>query len=183
MPTFDSLLHTPGTDNMPGLAQRAFFAFADDILTWPTVTDPATDAAGRVRLSGNFVMKTDKEFFEAYCTKNKGNVKAEIQGETDCKSFKVSGKLFYPHTDENARAAAADLKNAPIVAIFLEPSGDRIVVGSQLNPAEVKPSINYGESVTGEKGLILEVEADSNVPGYTYNGTIILSGSTEPAIS
>lgn len=183
MGNFSDLTHTPGVDNMPGLAQRAFFAFAADVATWPAVAAVPSDAAGRVRLVGNFAMVTGKKFFEAYCTKNKGGAKAEVQGEMDCKSFKVTGKIFFPHTDENARAAAADLKNAALVVVLLEPDGSRIVLGSKNLPANASPSVNFGESVTGEKGVTFEFEADSNVPGYTYKGIIPLTAGDEPAIS
>jgi hypothetical protein len=183
MPTFSDLTHTSGSDNMPGLAQRAFFAFVADIATFPTVAATPANAEGRVRLTGSYVMESGKKFYECYTTKNKGNAKSEPQGELDCITFKNTGKLFFPHTTENARAAAADLKNASVVVIFLEPDGSRIVFGSKNNPASVKPMVNYGESVTGEKGVTFEFEADSNVPGYTYNGAIPLTDGDEPAIS
>lgn len=179
---FENLLHTPGVDNMPGMAQKFYFAFGSDIASWPTIpANPAT-AAARVNVTGNFAMVASKYFFEGYSSKDKSSLKGDGQGEVDCKSYKVAGKVFYPHLDENALAFAADAKNASGAIIMLEPNGTRILIGTELNPATFKVSVNYGDKATSEKGITIEFEADMNVPGYHYKGTIPLSATvTVPA--
>ena len=180
---FNDLLWEDGKDNMPGFTETSYISFRGDIATYPTLNANPTTAAEKIRLNGNFAMNTDKKFLQVYSTKNKATAKAEGQGEDDCKSFKNSGKLFYPGTEEECLAFAASIKNQRGVVVMIEPSGERKVFGTKLLPVYFKVSIAYGETVTGAKGMTLEWECDSNEPGYTYHGVIPITGGDLPAIS
>jgi hypothetical protein len=175
---FGNLLFEDGTDNMPGFTEIAYIAFRGDIATYPTLNQSPTTAAEKIRLNGEYVMEAGKKFWQFYSTKNKSSAKSDAQGEDDCRSFKNSGKLFYPGTQEECLAFAASIKNQRGVVIMVEPSGERKVFGTKLLPVYFKVSIAYGETVTGAKGMTLEWECDSNEPGYTFRGSIPVTEGT-----
>jgi hypothetical protein len=180
---FSSLTWNDSLENMGGFTSVAYFAALQDILTFPGLSESPSSDAEFVRLGGNFTMKPDKYFIEIYVTPETASLAANNQGEIDGQSFRMEGEYFYPGNKTDCRAFARKINNTRGVLIFVDPDGDRTVIGTDKFPCYFKPSLNYGKAAADRKGLTVAFFQNHFAPGLEYNGSIPLSGSTIPAIS
>lgn len=182
--SFGDLLFEDEPENMGGFTSIAYIAISRDIQTYPSVpSNPSTDEECTT-LVGDYVMKTDKNFFQFYSTPGTAGVMSESQGELDAKSFKIKGELFYPGTSKEATALARKLNNAHGVVIMTDPNtGKRMNYGTSELFVTFSASVNYGKAHADRRGVTVTFETDSFVPAWFYEGEIPLSGSTLPAVS
>lgn len=173
-------------EGMGGFSTIAYFAAWEDIETWPTLpsgTGTSLTDTQLVTLQGHFVMKATKHFIKVYVSPDTADFKASNQGETDGQSFRNEGEFFVPGTDVASRALARKLNNSRGVLIMVDPSGDRVCIGTESFPCFFKPSISFGKAAADRKGLTVTFFQNHYVPGLIYNGSIPLSASLVPAIS
>jgi len=180
---FTALTFSDSLENMGGFSGTAYFAPLQDILTFPTLDDSPSSDNEFVKLSGTFVMQTGKYFTPVYITPETASLAANSQGEVDGQSFRLEGEFFYPGADNQCRAFARKINNSRGVLILIDPSGDRVVVGTDKFPAYFKPNINWGKAAADRKGLTVSFFQNHFAPGLSYNGVIPISGGSVPAIS
>lgn len=175
--------YVDGEENMGGFGVVAYLALASDITGWPTEATAPTTLAEMVILTGNFTMDTNKYFLKILVPPDTLTNDPEGQGEPGGRSFKNKGKFFLPGFDSENRGLARRLNNSRGVIIIPTDDGYRLMMGSETRPVQFMPSGKSGTKASDAKGFEFSYENDSFAPGYTYNGTIALSGSTLPAIS
>jgi hypothetical protein len=175
-----------GREAMGGYTSLAYLAVLSDIDTFPTEPDVETITAVNQAavLTGNFAMETGKHFYEVRVKPRSLQFTPEGQGETGGKSFKTKGQFFIPGIDADSMGLARFLNNKYGVLIIPDPSGKhRICIGTKNLPCEFSATGEGGASPADAKGITINFEADSFAPGWIYNGSIALDGSTVNAIS
>lgn len=172
-----------GDENMGGLGVICYFGAYSHIATWPTFTENPSTKDTAIQSIGNFGMVSQKYFIKLYCNRYP-ELSPESQGEhIGGKSFKLTGKVTVMGFKKDERFLARVLNNSQGVFIFMNDDGDRIAMGTQYRPAQFKLIGKTGAAAADMVGFEIEISADSHIPGYEYNGSIPLSGSTIDPIS
>lgn len=172
-----------GDENMGGLSVVGYFIPYSHITAWPSLTENPASENELVQASGNFTLAASKYWIKLY-GKKYPQLTPESQGEhVGGKSFKCTGEFGIIGFKKGERALARIMNNSQGVFIFLNDDGDRIALGTEHRPATFNIKGHTGASASDPIGFDIEVSADSFIPGYEYNGTIALSGSTLPAVS
>lgn len=188
---YDSLNYCPGQATLPGIRRRVYFINVADIVTWPTKTK-ATDNGATMeamgKLSGNFVLASNKKWKSIDGLVAKGNVTSEQQGEAPSRTFLNTLTLVSARTDASAAGLCAALLNEQFVFLAQQQDGKFRLVGSKEFDVTINPSLAVGEGVTGEAGTTVEVQAPDTVPAPFYPGTIEtedgdISGETGEPVS
>lgn len=175
--------YADGDENMGGFGVTAYIALASDISAWPIEYSAPDSLEKMVKLHGNFAMVAQKYFLKIQVPPDTISNDPEGQGEPGSRSFKNKGEFFIPGLDSETRGLARRLNNSRGVIIIPTDDGFRLLIGSENRPVQFMPSGKSGKKASDVKGFVFNYENDSFAPGYTYNGSIPLSGSTLPAVS
>ncbi len=172
--------------NIGGIAQDHYYAFADDIKTWPVGLNPDfADASltkfgdlASLKSTDVFVMQTGKYFYKLPCTLEEGQLKTTMVGPIGAKAFENTGMLANPANLEDFTGLCAYAANKSVVFLIKELNGTYKVLGTQEYPAQV----DAYESTNGAKvsdGNIQKITVKSYgcIPPPNYTGAIPL----EPA--
>lgn len=176
---FADLPWTDNKKNMAGIKTIGYYAPVSEIDNFPELPSNPTSAAEEVTLEGSpgFTFAVGKFFRKLYLTFETSEIKDDNQGERDGQSFKHTAEFFFPGTEAEALAFAANVNNTGMVFIFEEVSGgNRRVIGSKAIPAMVKCSFTTGKAVTDRKGMTVTVEGYGYTPAPLYDGVIRLDG-------
>lgn len=176
---FDLLKTT--IENPGGCSTEWHWAFWDEIMTFPTL--PAIDAAGdpdtKAIYTGNFTMKTGKQFYKGYGTLDTVSVEDESVGPYDSKSWKNIFKCEHPGVKKLLAGWLRMVQNRTIVIIAKDASGTMRVVGNEIFGA----NLSEGKASTGAKvedgnKASLAFESYGPCPSPIYTGTIPLTPAT-----
>lgn len=165
------------SDNMGGLTQRAYFARLSDFLSLKTPVVSPTTPAEMVAITATHTFKTGKCFKQLYCTMDKGQLEAKTQGDTDGKSLKLEGKLFYPGSLAEAHGFASLCKNDNFVILAEHPdsaANGYIQTGTEMFPAKIDPEFTTATNSSGVKGYMFTFYAMS-ARVYVYSGAVTLT--------
>lgn len=156
-------------DNDAGLASKHYYARVNDILTFPAVPDTPTSYADKVTVSDDFVMKTGKAFKSIYCTLEKGELKSEMQGGRDGKSFMNMADFYHPGTSPDLLGFMETIKNEDVVILVKEITGQVRIVGRADLPANLESATGTsGKAIADEKGFTFTVKSIGGIaPVYT----------------
>lgn len=95
--SFGPVLWPAGADNMGGYKGRIAFIPETSVSVVPTLPKEAKATADFVTATGAFTfLESGGKPTPIYATRATVGYKAESQGETDCKSYKISGEFFHP---------------------------------------------------------------------------------------
>ena len=163
--TFGSMLWDSGSDNMGGYKNRILFIPDSAVSATPLIPKVKAADADYVTASGAFTFKTTGETpTPIYATRATVSYKADIQGETDCKSYKISGEFFHPGNKIDAAAFARKVCNTPGYLIIESPDGQQQIVGQPGLPCTVSASFDGGKAPADKRGWTFTYEADSMAP-------------------
>lgn len=180
---FTDLLWTQGKDNMGGLLGKAYYCPVEDLTTpLPTL------AADGVSLTGDFVCKSTKRFYEIYCTRGTGKLDDNAVGERDGKSREIMVDLFIPGAVKEVEAFKRKIQNTPVVVIVSDTDGNYRVLGVVALGAEGAEVVSlampaYLESAAGttgaagtdRRGTTFQFKAEAPHAALFYGGTIPLT--------
>jgi hypothetical protein len=169
----------PGGCNPGGIAQRVYFAYHEDVKTWPTKPDleTVTDLEDLALLTGDIAMNTGKRMWELYLTDETGEFKIEMVGEKDGKSFVEHLSLFHPGLTKKVIGFINSAKNANLVFIVEDGSGQLYLMGDAGTPATLAASpdgIGTGKATADRRGASLEFTWKT-CNAYVYEGEIPLT--------
>jgi len=175
----DNYLNEAEPENMGGFDSVSFICPSRNIKTWPKLAkNPTTDQEVAV-YTGSFECVQGEGFIQVYSTPGKTGYAAESQGDTDGKSFAIKGTLFQPSLGVEPIALARKINNAHGVIIMTDGENNRYAVGTRGRPARFSASANAGNTAADPKGITIEFECDSHLPGTRYDGPIPLIGGDE----
>jgi hypothetical protein len=165
-----AITYPQGRFNPAGVT-RVLYAFAEDILTFPTLADSETALtfASLVEYDGPIVMKTGKQFFDLYCTLEEGEIKTGMAGPRDGKGFENTLEISFPGNDANFLGYKASLANRQVVFIVKEKNGIVRVVGSLEDPAYMETDdATSGKKIADGRKSIITFKDSKSTPAPIY---------------
>lgn len=154
----------------PGGTVKVYYAFKEDIDSFPVLADPetATTFESLVEYDSPIVMKSGKQFFELYCTLETGEIKSTLVGNRDGKGFENTMEISFPGSEAEFLGFQAASANRELVFIVIEKNKKARVLGSLEDPA----TFDTNEASSGK------TVADSRASVMTFKA----SGATAPPI-
>jgi hypothetical protein len=183
---FDTFEPNDGDENMGGFGQLAYLALRSHVSSYPAIPQPddPTTLEELVALTGDFGFNTGKHFIPIFVAPGSLFASPESQGEyPGAKSFAIKGGFTIPGMKGKQRAMARIFNNSYGYLVVPQEDGTRMCYGTELHPLHFTPKGDSGKKAADSKRFDVEFATDSFVPGYTYNGVIVLDGSTLPAVS
>jgi len=165
-------------ENPGGCAQEWYWAFWEDILTFPTLPaiDAAVDLNTMASLTGTFVMKQGKKFWKGYGTLDTVSLEDEMVGPYDSKSFKNIFKCEHPSVKALLAGWLRVVANKSLVIIVKDANGVMRVVGNSNFPASMSESkSSTGAKVEDGNKSSLAFESYNVCPAPIYTGTVPLT--------
>ena len=178
---FAELKWADGKANPSGIKPRIFVAPKSHIASFPKVVASPTTPAQHVTLDGDYVMASGKTFYEVYSTQGKGMVDSEPIGEKDHKMFKNKFVGKFPDLSDEAKSMAKSYLNSNCVVVVGLPHETEhrwVVIGEEDFDTTASFTLKSGDVGGSEKGLFMEVTAESFNPLPSYKGEIVLPGGT-----
>lgn len=161
---FAPLLWPAGSDNMGGYKGRIAFIPESGVSVVPALPKEPKVDADFVTATGAFTfIKSGDKPTPIYATRATVGYKAEIQGEADCKSYKITGEFFHPGSKIEAAAFARQICNTPGYLI-IEDSEKQQLVGQEGYPCTISASFDGGKAPADKRGWSFTFEADSVAP-------------------
>lgn len=181
---FQSLEHDENTCNMAGISTVVYVTRTSDIISWPELAANQVLPENLVDLIGDFTLKPGAFFYSFYSTQELGEFNSAVEGPRDGEYFKISGNFFYPNTSKRALGLSVMFKNADVVIIVKEFSGNgqMRVIGSKDLPARIKPSEASGKAFSDQKGITFNIEASSCKVPLVYNGTVLTEAGADNTV-
>ena len=162
--SFGPVLWPAGADNMGGYKGRIAFIPETSVSVVPTLPKEAKATADFVTATGAFTfLESGGKPTPIYATRATVGYKAESQGETDCKSYKISGEFFHPGKKVEAAAFARQICNTPGYLI-IEDNESQQLIGQPGYPCTVTASFDGGKAAADKRGWSFTFEADSPAP-------------------
>ena len=150
--SFGPVLWPAGADNMGGYKGRIAFIPETSVSAIPTLPKEAKATADFVTATGAFTfLESGGKPTPIYATRATVGYKAESQGETDCKSYKISGEFFHPGKKVEAAAFARQICNTPGYLI-IEDNESQQLIGQPGYPCTVTASFDGGKAVLHFRG-------------------------------
>lgn len=161
---FAPVLWPAGSDNMGGYKGRIAFIPEMAVSKTPLLPAKPSATADYVTAAGAFeFIKSGDKPTPIYATRATVGYKAEIQGETDCKSFKITGEFFHPGKKVEAAAFARQVCNTPGY-LLIEDGESQQMVGQPGYPCMIAASFDGGKAPADKRGWSFTFEADSTAP-------------------
>lgn len=151
--SFGPVLWPAGADNMGGYKGRIAFIPETSVSVVPTLPKEAKATADFVTATGAFTfLESGGKPTPIYATRATVGYKAESQGETDCKSYKISGEFFHPGKKVEAAAFARQICNTPGYLI-IEDNESQQLIGQPGYPCTVTASFDGGQGGGRQKRI------------------------------
>jgi hypothetical protein len=171
-----------GHENMGGTAGKMFFLPIEDVDE--AASTVAVDPDG-VTLTGDIVPKSAKKFIEIYHTRGTGELRDELVGERDGKSYENMVEFFFPGSKKEISAFKKAVANTPGILICQDTNGNQRIIGvAILNgtaisygfPAylESAPSTS-GKASSDRKGTTFTFKAEAPHDALFYEGVVTLT--------
>ena len=161
---FAPVLWPAGSSNMGGYKGRVAFIPESAVKTVPALPADPSQTADYVTATGSFTfIASAGKPTPIYATRATGRHKAEIQGATDCKSYKITGEFFHPGNGIEAAAFARQVCNTPGY-LLIENNDHQLLIGQDGLPCTVSASFDGGKAPADKRGYSFTFEADSESP-------------------
>jgi len=170
--------------NMGGIAQKVYYGWWDDVLTWPTKPSNPADVEANATLTGDLVMKAGKRLFELYLTDDTGEFEIETVGELDGKSFVTHLRLFHPGLKKKILGFMSAIKNENLVFIVQDNDDQYYLMGDAVRPAIFNgspDSAGTSRETAGRRGMSMEfIYKTANI--HVYGGTVPLTEAASGSV-
>lgn len=177
--TLEDIEFAEGSNNTPGLIQSVMFIPLSIIVKdrFPKVKQPDPTGAGvladLVTVTGDIFLKTGTKPTTIYLTDETGELKDEIQGELDGKSFSNMLEFLHPGEGDDIRGFAAYIKNNSGIFVVRSKEDKQFLFGSMLSPAKlVTGPGTMGKATKDRKGRTFTFKFDAGYPTPTFTGRV-----------
>ncbi len=177
-----NILYPQGRLNPGGIAGYIYYAFEEDILSYPAALTPDTetavsfDAVGSVPIADPFVMKTGKCFYQLYCTLETGEVKFSMVGVRDSMSFENTVEISFPGNEAEMIGFLALAANRRIAVVVPEQNGKLRVIGHPKFPAQIATAEGTsGKAVADGRATVITIKAAAGTPAPIYLAPVPLT--------
>jgi hypothetical protein len=158
-----------------GLLGIAYYAFAEDILVWPTLPAIPADFAASATLEGDFVMKPGKYFSMLESELEMSEYKGEGQGIVS--SLSATGRHTFRQVAPSEQLAGFvnACKNRRVALVFEGYDGKRRLLGKQSWPARMASfEEGTGQKLADDRYITFVMDAGGALPFY-YEGDLPLA--------
>lgn len=155
----------------PAGTTRFWYAFQEDIESFPTLADPETAVSleSLIEYDAPIVMKTGKQFHELYCTVEEGELKAEMVGPRDGKGWSNSVDISFPGSTPEFLGFLAASANRNLVIIVEEKNKQIRVLGDLSDPASLDAApLTSGKKIEDGRIGALTFKASAGTPPPIY---------------
>ena len=166
-----NIIYPQGKLNPGGIAGYIYYAFEEDIASYPEAilvdTETATtfDALVTIPLADPFVMKAGKYFHKLYCTLETGEVKFSMVGVRDSKSFENSVEISFPGNEAEMLGFLAAGANRRLAVAVPEQNGKVRVIAHPNFPAQIDTAEGTsGKAVADGRATVITIKASSGTP-------------------
>jgi hypothetical protein len=168
--------------NIGGLASEHYWAFADEIKTYPDGLNPDLDAATSfealltLEATDLFEMQAGKYFGTIPCILEEGQLKSTMVGPLDSRAFENTGTLANQGNDDELKGHAVVAAGRPIILLMRENNGSLKVLGTKEYPAQLDTFewTNGGKVADGNLQKYA-FKSNGKIPSPTYTGAIPLA--------
>ena len=180
---FAPVLWPAGSSNMGGYKGRVAFIPESAVSKVPALPESPSEAADYVTAAGSFTfINSGDKPTPIYATRATVSYKADIQGETDCKSYKITGEFFHPGNGIQAAAFARQICNTPGY-LLIENNDHQLLIGQDGLPCTVSASFDGGKAPADKRGYSFTFEADSESPMIVMGTPIDIAALMSGAVS
>lgn len=186
IPTLTPILKGSVKNRMGGNQSILYILPANLVATEPELpANPASDKE-KVTAAGSwtFTDATVKGFRKVELQTDSAGFNFETVGPDDCTIFKQAVSANLIGLEDDVNALIADSNSEEYVAVMLERSKRRKMIGSKAYPFKMKFKMNESKKI--EDGLLVgvEISAYSNVPILRFDGIIpVHPDANVPAIN
>jgi hypothetical protein len=177
-----NIVRNATSNNIAGTMLDHYYAFEEDILSYPAALTPdflaATTFGQLVTIPDDdpFIMKTGKCFHTLPCTPDEGKIKSTLVGPTESMAFENSADFGNAGNNDPLRGYIAYTANKKQILIMRELNGTLKVVGTQGYPAIYKSAeASNGGKVSDGNTLKHSLVSYSVVPCPTYLAAVPLT--------
>ena len=180
---FESVEMCYGQKNIPGICRVVYAIPMRQIVKWPKLPSHEDMADGDtseklVTITESFVLAEAAKWLKLDIIQEKSPVSFEPQGEQYSGTFLNKATLKLAAHGKVATAFCAQVLNESMAYLVQEKTGAYRLLGAEFLDTVTKPSGNFGESVTGDSGMTLEITATDKVPAPYYEGEIVTEDGT-----
>lgn len=169
---YEDIKKCQGKKSYPGVRAYVFGISKYDIQAWPTLPAAPKTPKETVIYIGNFVLAADKKWHYLGMVTDEGQLQTESQGTEGSKTFKVTGTILMPGTEEDVTGYIDQANNDNMVYLFVQRNGKARVCGCEAFDATLTLSQDTGKAVTDTNGTTVSVEATDPHPAPFYPGKI-----------
>lgn len=174
----DEAINCADIDNVGGIVQEVYIAFASDIATWPSLPEPESESpmslAAAGAWNGDIAQKTGKKFVKLNFTDETGTFTITQQGEQGAESYLYQLDISRSKMNEVIFGFENAVRGRKLVIIVKDKNGVCYLMGDKLNAAKM---IAADASTTGTA-----VTDKNNVPlrfTYACPRKLVYKGDTE----
>lgn len=172
-----------GKKSLPGIRPYVYGISKRDIVKFPTIDSKPKDLKDVAVYKDDFVLASDKKFHKVGIIPNQGQLQVESQGAYGSKTFKITGKVLIPGTEEEASGYIAEVNNDDMIYLFPQRNGKIRVLGSESFSPELTLSQDSGQGATDTNATTIQIEVTDEYPAPFYPGKIetedgTISGAT-----
>ena len=185
---YQDLPFCSGKKSLPGVRGYVFGISKRDILVYPKMPAAPASLAEKAKYVGDFVLAADKKWHRIGMIPNEGQIQVESQGTYGSKTFKCTGTIVIPGTEEEATGYIAEANNDEMIYLFVQRNGKARMIGSEAFTPELSLSQDSGKAATDTNSTTVSAVADDEYPAPFYPGKIEtedgeISGETGLAIT
>lgn len=168
------ILHTPGEENMPGLAQEIYYTEWENITGWPA---PAAAPASQSVYLGAFTFATGTCWNRWYSTLETAELESKQVGERDCKNYESTITWKTPGSRAEILDSLGMVKNRNLVFIVREAgTGKMRMIGNKLFGASIEDGGEKGGMKgTDYKGFSMKAMSRHYNPAPIIDNAVVIS--------
>ena len=117
---YQDLPFCSGKKSLPGVRGYVFGISKRDILVYPKMPAAPASLAEKAKYVGDFVLAADKKWHRIGMIPNEGQIQVESQGTYGSKTFKCTGTIVIPGTEEEATGYISSANNDEMIYLFVQ---------------------------------------------------------------
>lgn len=169
---YEDIKKCQGKKSYPGVRAFVYSISKSDIVSWPTLPEAPKSLEEAAKYVGNFILAAEKKWNLIGMVTDEGQLQAESQGTEGSKTFKVTGTILIPGTEEQVTGYIDQANNDSMIYLFVQRNGKARVCGCEEFDATLTLSQDTGKAVTDTNGTTVSVEATDPHPAPFYPGKI-----------
>jgi hypothetical protein len=175
----DLNIHSSCGNNMSGV-KNVYIALKEDVATLPKLPNVRESYEDFAVLEGTITMKPNKRFYHIYCSRDLGELKYTLQGQTGSRSLKGTLEVYHPGFKAKLLGLVASTMNSELLILARLNNGDVHLLGDKDRGVEYGDSaeLSSGKTVTDNNGGTLNFVYDTPAAQIYFGDLDAITGSS-----